>query len=173
MNRWTLLILALLGLGVILLVPPIRKEIMAIYRNAVNHNPGNLRISETEWEGKVPVDQNTDGSFEQFQDYASRPADFWGLRANMINILSLYERGDNTLTALGNSWAPASDNNGASDYGAKLAKRFGVDPDAPFDVPNHLQDVMRGIVVNEGYFPYSEELYNEAEAAALAEKGYS
>ncbi|MCA9329527.1 hypothetical protein KDA11_02695, partial [Candidatus Saccharibacteria bacterium] len=33
-------------------------------RGIRNNNPGNIRISNNQWRGKIPVSQNTDGSFE-------------------------------------------------------------------------------------------------------------
>jgi hypothetical protein len=141
-------------------------------RNLRNHNPGNIRISDNPWLGKVPENQNTDGTFEQFQDYQGQPADFWGLRALMINAIAVYQQGGVTLTDFGNIWAPPSDNNGSSDYGPSLANQLGVQPDDSFDVPSNLTALAGAITVNEGGInPYDSSLLNSAAQAALQAKG--
>lgn len=51
-----------------------------IPRGIRNNNPGNLVISRIPWKGKVPVNQNTDGVFEQFTQME------YGIRAMMMDI---------------------------------------------------------------------------------------
>lgn len=60
-------------------------------RGIRNNNPGNLKISGSAWQGKIPVSQNTDGTFEQFQSFA------YGTRA-LIKLLKNYiAGGHNTI----------------------------------------------------------------------------
>jgi hypothetical protein len=132
-----------------------------------------MRISDTAWKGKVPVPQNTDGAFEQFQDMDGQPADFWGLRANMVNVLSKVEQGATTLRKLGDLWAPASDNKGDDQYGVRLANTLNTNPDETFDIPSNLGIVMHAITLNEGSIdPYSDEIIAAAATDALQTKGY-
>jgi hypothetical protein len=168
MRNW--IIGGLLLMGVLLIGG---KQIMILTaRNLRNHNPGNLRISDNPWCGKVPLVQNTDGSFEQFQDTDGQPADFWGLRALMINAIAVFQQGGATLTDFGNIWAPPSDNNGDSGYGSSLASQLGVYPDDSFDVPSNLPALAGAVTVNEGGLnPYSLALMNQAAQSALQEKG--
>ncbi len=77
-------------------------------RGIRNNNPGNLRISNQAWEGKVAT--NTDGEFEQFSSYE------YGVRA-LILLLRNYLRGDrNTLSKIISAYAPASDGNHTNNY---------------------------------------------------------
>jgi hypothetical protein len=52
-------------------------------RGIRNNNPGNLKIGNSPWQGKIPVSQNTDGTFEQFSTFPL------GTRA-MIKLLKNY-----------------------------------------------------------------------------------
>lgn len=52
-------------------------------RGIRNNNPGNLKIGSSPWQGKIPISQNTDGTFEQFVSFPL------GARA-MIKLLSNY-----------------------------------------------------------------------------------
>lgn len=169
MTKWFLI-----GAGIALFIYlSATKGIKLVLRGFRNHNPGNLRISDVPWRGKVPLDKNTDGSFEQFQDIDGKEADFWGLRANMINILAKYESGATTLNKLGEVWAPASDNNGDTSYGINLGSHMDFDPDATLDIPSNLAAVMNAIILNEESInPYPDTLMVEASTSALQSKGY-
>lgn len=69
-----------------------------------NNNPGNIRISASKWQGKVPVPQNTDGSFEQFVQYR------YGVRA-LIKLLLKYKRdGRDTIAKIIERYAPQTEN---------------------------------------------------------------
>ena len=138
-----------------------------------NHNPGDIEISSNEWLGKVPESQNTDGKFEQFQDYENQPADFWGLRALGIDCLTLYEQGNVSLEIFGEVFAPRSDNQG-QDYGAALANQLGIsNPSENYDIPSNLSAVIAGIIVCEqGLNPYDDQLIVSASSNALSAKGY-
>lgn len=75
-------------------------------RGLNNNNPGNLRLTLIEWEGKVPNSQNTDKFFEQFTSVE------YGLRALYTDIINdIANKGQNTLYKLLNSYAPAHENN--------------------------------------------------------------
>lgn len=165
----------LIGGGLaLLLVLTYKKGIKYLIRGLKNHNPGNLRISDVPWQHKVSEDQNTDGAFEQFEDGDGQEADFWGLRANMINILAKFENGANTLERLGEVWAPASDNGGDNSYGKHLGSTLDFDPTAPYDVPSNLAAVMHAICINEnGIDPYDDSLIASAAISALQSKGYT
>ena len=73
-------------------------------RGMRNNNPGNLRISSSQWRGKIPVAQNTDGDFEQFTEYR------FGVRAMIKLIQNYIAQGHNTLTKIITRYAPASEN---------------------------------------------------------------
>lgn len=104
-----------------------------------NNNPGNIRVSGNQWQGKIPLSQNTDGAFEQFKAYV------WGIRAMIKNLLSYYDNGLNTLQSIIYKWAPPADNNPTSAYVNFVAVRTGFSPTQPFDLRN--QTTMRKVVM--------------------------
>lgn len=80
-------------------------------RGIRNNNPLNIRISGIAWKGKIPLSQNTDGSFEQFDSMQH------GLRAALINIRTYINRYKcNTPQTIISRWAPASDGNNTRAY---------------------------------------------------------
>lgn len=97
-------------------------------RGQRNNNPGNIRISSSPWQGKVPVAQNTDGAFEQFTAYA------YGVRA-MIKLLQNYiSAGHNTIQKIIERYAPAADNNNVAAYVNAVASRSGLSPNATLSI---------------------------------------
>lgn len=103
-----------------------------------NNNPGNIRISSNAWKGKIPISQNTDGAFEQFQTYA------YGIRAMIKNLLSYYQSGKNTLQSIIYKWAPPSDGNDSAAYVTFVSLRTGFSPTQPLDLQN--QTTMKKVV---------------------------
>ena len=86
-----------------------------------NNNPLNLRISSNAWKGKIPVSQNTDGAFEQFQTMA------YGFRAALMNLRSYITKyGCNTIASITNKWAPSSDGNNPARYAQVVSDRTGI-----------------------------------------------
>lgn len=119
-------------------------------RGMRNNNPGNIRISTTAWQGKIPAGQNTDGSFEQFKTWA------YGIRAMIKNLQSYQNnRGLNNLTQIISTWAPASDNNNTGAYIQSVATKTGFSPTQPLDLQN--QNTMRKIVKAMAYFENGRE----------------
>lgn len=70
-----------------------------------NNNPGNIRRSSDNWQGKIPHSQSQDAEFEQFYEIK------WGLRALMIDLRTKINKGLNTLNKIINVYAPPSENN--------------------------------------------------------------
>lgn len=78
-------------------------------RGIRNNNPGNLVITSINWNGKIPVYQNTDGKFEQFIELR------YGIRALMRDIYNDFtKKGLKTVTSLISEFAPAFENNTSS-----------------------------------------------------------
>ncbi len=74
-------------------------------RGLRNNNPGNIRLSNTDWEGKVPNKDNTDGSFEQFTTKA------YGVRALILLLRTYYSKhGLKTITGIIKRFAPSNEN---------------------------------------------------------------
>ena len=112
-------------------------------RGIRNNNPGNLRISDNAWQGKVSP--NTDGTFEQFDTMAD------GIRALALT-LENYQRlyGLNTVRGIITRWS-ATDQDA---YVSNVASSLGVDPDDTIQVndPNTLTALVSAIIRQENGF---------------------
>lgn len=75
-------------------------------RGIRNNNPGNIRIGSSNWQGKIPVSENTDGAFEQFYEME------YGVRA-MVVLINNYILWNPSITLGGiiRKYAPSSENN--------------------------------------------------------------
>jgi hypothetical protein len=69
-----------------------------------NNNPGNLRISASNWRGKIPIEYNTDGEFEQFESV------YYGVRAMLVLLRNYHSSGRQTITEIVERYAPAVEN---------------------------------------------------------------
>ena len=78
---------------------------MMLPRGMRNKNPGNIRISISEWQGEVPVDENTDGTFEQFTEMK------YGIRALMKLLIKYIRSGRDTIEKVITRYAPGNENN--------------------------------------------------------------
>lgn len=109
-------------------------------RGIRNNNPGNIRITSTPWQGKVPVAENTDGAFEQFTGYV------WGVRAMIKTLLSYQANGyGDTLTKIISRWAPPSDGNDTSAYINRVSAATGIAPGAQINLSS--PDTMQKVVI--------------------------
>ena len=108
-------------------------------RGIRNNNPGNIRISDSDWQGKISP--NTDGVYEQFDTPEN------GLRAIAHILTSYRNRGINTPWLIASTWAPASENN-SQEYAQGLADALGIDLNAEV-VPANFWLCAKGIVKNE------------------------
>ena len=96
---------------------------MKLPRGVRNLNPGNIRITKSAWQGKIPVAQNTDGAFEQFESME------YGLRALMkliVNYMRKYRFA--TIRQIIDRWAPPVENDTGA-YVNAVAKRVGLSAD--------------------------------------------
>lgn len=89
-------------------------------RGIRNNNPGNLRISSNEWQGKIPISQNSDGSFEQFETWVL------GLRAMIKLIRNYIGNGYDSINKIVNRYAPSSDGNNTNAYINSVVKETGI-----------------------------------------------
>lgn len=128
-------------------------------RGMRNNNPGNIRVSATNWQGKIPLPQNTDRSFEQFQTYA------YGIRAMIKNLLSYHNRdGLKTLSQIISKWAPSTENDTTA-YVSNVSKATGFGPDQSLNLENI--STMRSLViamtgVENGRTAVTPDLFNHA-----------
>lgn len=107
-------------------------------RGIRNNNPGNIKIGGSPWTGKIPVDENTDGTFEQFTEMK------WGVRAMVkliYNYVHKYHVKD--LHGIISKYAPSSENN-VEAYVQSVAKNSQINPhDNARDWYNNVDDVSR------------------------------
>ncbi|AEE53730.1 hypothetical protein [Haliscomenobacter hydrossis] len=73
-------------------------------RGVRNNNPGNLRLTAEAWKGKVPNAINTDGDFEQFEEWV------YGVRAMLKLLRNYIGSGHNTIAKIIRRYAPTTEN---------------------------------------------------------------
>lgn len=121
----------------------------SIPRGYRNNNPLNIRISNSNWLGKVSP--NTDGSFEQFSDIK------YGYRAAIKTLRTYYyTHGLRTIRALINRWAPAEDHNNPTSYANRVSQSAGIPADQQivFNQDTITKIVYGMAIVENGNSPY-------------------
>lgn len=108
---------------------------MAQPRGIRNNNPLNIIKSNVEWEGKIPVECNTDGTFEQFKSLDL------GIRAAVQNLLAHIrrDRRQRIRTTVRDEifrWCP---DNTAPGYTAFVCKKANLEPNEILDDTNKNQ----------------------------------
>lgn len=103
------------------------KKVGTLPRGVRNNNPLNIRVGN-DWQGERTV--QTDGAFEEFESSA------YGFRAAAKTIRT-YQRkyGLKTINDIVSRFAPPSENN-TSNYAKFVAKKMGIDVNAPINVFN-------------------------------------
>lgn len=144
-------------------------------RGIRNNNPGNIRLTQTRWQGQKDVQGDT--SFVEFT------APLWGLRALMRVLLTYYFRhGLDTVESIVNRWAPPHEN--ATDhYVYSVARHLKKARRDRLDVadPAVLIALAEAITRHENGHPpagqprfwYAPALYAEAAAMLPARKSSS
>lgn len=136
-----------------------------LIRGERNNNPGNIRISSNAWIGKIPITQNTDKSFEQFDTVEN------GIRA-LGKLLIGYAKNYNLTTVRGivSRYAPPSEN--VTDaYIRAVADEVNVTPDSKITVtnPTTLFFLTKAIIRHEnGRVAYNDSTIQEGVRRALA-----
>jgi hypothetical protein len=158
-EQWLLIAAALLPAG-LLIFGGVKAWQMT--RGLRNNNPGNIKASDSfKWQGEV----GRDGPFVKFDTPVN------GIRAMLIIALGYPSRhGVRNLNEFGNIWAPPSDNEGASDYGANLAKRLRVDAETtPFMYGYDAIALGKAICRNENTVqPYSDDIWQQGQLLAYS-----
>ena len=130
-------------------------------RGIRNNNPGNIRRSNTLWDGMSP--QQPDAEFVTFTDAV------YGLRA-VLRIVHSYEgRGLDTVRGWISAWAPSNENDTGS-YVNAVCAAIGCGPDDALDVTDKATayGLLRGIVKQEnGEQPYDSATLEQAYALAF------
>ena len=129
-----------------------------------NNNPGNLIQTNINWVGKIPLSENTDTRFEQFETMV------WGFRAMMKDLYSDVKKGSNTVTKLINEYAPEHENNTYS-YIQFVSNRIGVTPNEVLNLSSsNIKELAKAITIQENGIAFEnlieENDLNEAERLA-------
>lgn len=135
------------------------KKVYDMTRGLRNNNPGNIRLSNTQWLGQVAAIEQSDPAFTQFTDPV------YGIRA-MAKVLKSYSaRGINTLAAITSTWAPPTENDTA-EYVKFLSDYTGLAPDAVVTSASY-PSLIAGIIAHEnGVQPYSTDVLQRGIAMA-------
>lgn len=126
-----------------------------VKRGIRNNNPGNIRIANNNWKGKVPVGENTDGSFEQFISPE------YGIRAMGVLLRNYINQGDNTIQEIISRYAPSNENKTDS-YIKFVSSKMGILPYQTlynFNVPSLVEAI---IAFENGEQPYARSFINNA-----------
>lgn len=90
-------------------------------RGLRNNNPGNIRVSNNNWLGKIPNDKKRDKEFEEFVSMS------YGYRVLMKNIRTYILRDKlYSVSKIIHRWAPPSDGNDTVIYVQKVSSMMGV-----------------------------------------------
>lgn len=113
-------------------------------RGIRNNNPGNIEKGPSPWRGKVPLQQNTDGRFEQFERYV------YGVRAMIKLIRDTYigRDGLNTVASILQKYAPSFENPTGT-YIQTVANNAGVGTNEPLNTD---QNTMRRLIQSMANF---------------------
>lgn len=124
-------------------------------RGLRNNNIGNIKISASNWKGKVPKEENTDGVFEQFV------AKKYGDRALLKLLYTYYSKYDlNTIREILNRYAPNSENE-TSSYVQFVSDRMGMNADSGLNLKD--KSVLFKLAESIGYFENGQKALSQSE----------
>ncbi|HIH4317162.1 TPA: hypothetical protein ACYSBI_001092 [Morganella morganii] len=128
-------------------------------RGSRNNNPGNIRISDNNWEGQI----GDDGEFVRFASPEH------GVRALGKNLITYRNKGVVTINQIISRWAPKKDGNDTEGYIKFVSGKMGIDPNVPIDVTdiNTLRSITTAIMQQEGNHSISGEQVDAGLQAAL------
>lgn len=128
---------------------------MKIPRGIRNKNPFNIRISHSDWQGKVPVSKNTDGAFEQFVSME------YGIRAGMKLLRNYIQvHGIDTIREIISRFAPSNENDTGA-YIRAVAMRTGFDKDKHLNADKNTLTRLAGAIMaheNGGDYVTAEKI---------------
>jgi hypothetical protein len=122
-----------------------------------DNNPGDIKFDGTDWKGSV----GNDGTFVVFSDTT------FGLRAVALDLFNkITNDGLNTIAAIVNKYAPASDNNDVGSYIASMTADtgFGASQVLTADGPT-LAALVRAVVNHEIGDQLSQQYVSDADIA--------
>lgn len=144
------------GLVLILVTGFGAKKVYNMTRGLKNNNPGNIRHSNSKWQGASP--EKTDASFVTFLTPE------FGIRALAVLVKNyMLKHKIDTVTGIISRWAPTNENDTTS-YINSVAKKTGFKPDEKLTpTPDTLVKLAKAIIHHEnGMNPYSDETIKKA-----------
>lgn len=130
-------------------------------RGLINNNPGNIRKSDSKWQGLA--DEQNDPDFCIFKS-----AD-WGIRALAILLIKYYDIDNiDTITGIINKWAPSSEND-VTAYISDVCKKaiFTADKKLNLHEYSDICPLVKAIIWHEnGSQPYADDIINMGLARA-------
>jgi len=122
-------------------------------RGLSNNNPLNIKLTSISWLGKVPKNQNTDGTFEQFFELSN------GYKATITNLLAYKNLGYNTLRKIIEHWAPYD----AGNYLTYVSTQSGLAPDEiltdnVYNKAKNLWGIVRPMAIFENGVGYTAQV---------------
>jgi hypothetical protein len=141
-------------------------------RGIRNNNPGNIQKNPANrWEGRIPLENNTDTRFEQFTTYA------YGVRALIMLLRTYINSGKNSITAIFSAYAPPGENN-TQQYIDFVAERLRVGATAQLSLSkNVLRELAKAIArmengqecISDAQFEEAWELLSTQVRASIAQ----
>lgn len=108
---------------------------MTIPRGIRNNNPGNIRLSQTKWQGEIVP--GTDYTFCQFTSMTD------GVRAIAMILLDYQaEHGLNSIASFIGRWAPSIENDTMA-YVNDVSERSGIPATAKLDLFGNISDLCK------------------------------
>lgn len=129
-------------------------------RGLRNNNPGNLRKTDVQWEGKAT------GADPEFESFSSPEA---GIRALAVNAQHIQNDGAQTPMDVISKWAPASENDTGA-YAKSVAAKLGIGVNDKMNLrdPATLKAFTAAVIEHEnGSQPYSEAQIDAGVNAAM------
>ena len=145
----------------------------SVPRGIRNNNPGNLKVGNSPWLGKVPFEDNQDyncntgrvtRTFEQFTAYK------YGIRA-LVKLLKNYMdvTGLKTISQIINRYAPSTENNPAA-YINYVSSYTGISPNTPLS-PS--RETLRALARSIATYENGTEAISDAEFYAVWNEFFS
>lgn len=133
-------------------------------RGIRNKNVGNLKIANNAWKGKIPVEKNTDGIFEQFETFE------YGIRAMIITLLNYFKKYSlNTVEKIIMRYCPPYDDqlqvaNNTENYIKFVSAQLGVQRNQPIDMgtPESIKRLVQAMAIFESSYTISDDMYKRA-----------
>jgi len=140
-------------------------------RGIRNNNPLNIRLTKTDWEGKV--ENNTDGQFEQFVSM------YYGFRAAILTIETyIVKHACNTIRKIIYRWAPAQENN-TEKYIQYVCSKTNIGGNEPLSNHNpRLRDIVAAMAEMESglyikdYFDTLDKAFDDFVPKSIYKKEY-